>query len=99
VGGTNVFPAQIRQVLLGCPHVADATVRLMASAEGSRLKAFIVPAGSADLDALRAELWSWTETRLSAIARPKAYTFGERLPRNTMGKLADWPLFPQVSGS
>ena len=102
VGGTNVFPSRIRQALLQHPKVADAVVRLMAPEEGSRLKAFIVPVPGADLDALRAEIWSWTEARLSAPARPKAYTLGERLPRNAMGKLADWPLStlsPQISNS
>ena len=92
VGGTNVFPSQVRQVLLGHPQIADAAVRLMAPEEGQRLKAFIVPAPGADADALRHGLWAWCEARLDAPARPKAYTLGEQLPRNAMGKLADWPL-------
>lgn len=99
VGGINVFPSHVRQVLLGHPQVADAVVRLMAPEEGARLKAFIVPAPGADWDRLSAELWSWTEARLGAPARPKAYTLGERLPRNPMGKLTDWALGAQVSGA
>ncbi|MBC7991784.1 MAG: 4-coumarate--CoA ligase [Rhizobacter sp.] len=99
VGGTNVFPSRIRQVLLGHPQIADAAVRLMAPEEGARLKAFIVPAPGADPHALRAELWSWTEARLGAPDRPKAYTLGDHLPRNAMGKLADWPLGPQISSA
>jgi 4-coumarate--CoA ligase (photoactive yellow protein activation family) len=99
VGGINVFPSQVRQVLLAHPQVADATVRPMAPEEGSRLKAFIVPAPGADPECLRAELWSWTEARLGAPARPKAFTLGEQLPRNAMGKLADWPLETQASGA
>ncbi len=94
VGGTNVFPSQVRQVLLGHPQVADAVVRLMRAEEGARLKAFIVPRPGTDPDTLRTELWSWAETRLSAPARPKAYTLGERLPRNALGKSADWDLVP-----
>jgi 4-coumarate--CoA ligase (photoactive yellow protein activation family) len=94
VGGTNVFPSQVRQVLLGCPQVADAAVRPMAAAEGSRLKAFIVPVLGADLDALRIQLWAWADAHLRAPARPKAYSLGERLPRNAMGKPADWPIGP-----
>ncbi|MBC7942265.1 MAG: 4-coumarate--CoA ligase [Chitinophagaceae bacterium] len=99
VGGTNVFPSQIRQVLLGHPQVADASVRLMAPEEGSRLKAFIVPAPGADAERLRAELWSWTEARLNVPSRPKAYALGERVPRNAMGKLADWPLSAQTQSA
>ena len=98
VAGTNVFPSQVRQVLLDHPQVADAVVRLMAPAEGARLKAFIVPAAGAERDALRAELGPWTDARLGAAARPKAYTFGAHLPHNAMGKPADWPLMAQAHG-
>jgi 4-coumarate--CoA ligase (photoactive yellow protein activation family) len=97
VGGINVFPSQVRQVLLAHPQVADALVRLMAPEEGTRLKAFIVPKPGTDPDALLAELWSWTEARLSAPARPKAYALGDALPRNPLGKLADWASNPQAS--
>lgn len=97
VGGTNVFPAQVRQTLLGHPQVADAAVRLMAPEEGARLKAFIVPAPGADPAALCADLWSWTAERLAAPARPKAYTTGDQLPRNALGKLADWPIGAQAT--
>lgn len=96
VGGTNVFPAQVRQVLLAHPQVADAAVRLMAPEEGARLKAFIVPAPGTDAQALCADLWCWTEARLAAPARPKAFTAGDSLPRNAMGKLVDWPASAQV---
>lgn len=94
VGGTNVYPAQVRQVLLGCPQVADAAVRPMTAEEGSRLKAYIVPVPGADPDELRERLWAWADARLRAPARPRAYRFGASLPRNAMGKAADWPLDP-----
>lgn len=92
VGGTNVFPARVRQVLLEHPQVADAAVRLMAPEEGTRLKAFVVNAPGSDPEAVRSALWAWTESRLTAPERPKAFTVGSQLPRNAMGKLADWPL-------
>ncbi len=96
VGGTNVFPSQVRQVLLAHPQVADAAVRLMTPDEGARLKAFVVPAPGADPSALRGALRSWSDARLGAPARPKAYTFGAQLPCNAMGKAADWPLAADV---
>lgn len=99
VGGTNVFPSQVRQVLLSHPQVADAVVRLMAPEEGVRLKAFVVPAPGVDLASLRDDLWRWSEARLSAPARPKAYTMGDGLPRNAMGKLSDWPISTQTSSA
>ena len=92
VGGINVFPARVRQVLLDHPQVHDAQVRLMAPGEGARLKAFVVPEPGADSVALRSELWRWTESRLSAPERPKSFTLGQALPRNAMGKLSDWPV-------
>ena len=45
-----------------------------------------------DALALQSALWEWTASRLTAPERPKAFTVGEQLPRNTMGKLSDWPL-------
>lgn len=92
VGGINVFPSQVRQILLGHPQVVDAVVRLMAPEEGSRLKAFIVSAPGANAEKLRAEIWTWAESRLNVPSRPKAYSFGESLPRSAMGKLTDWSL-------
>ena len=92
VGGTNVYPARVRQVLLDHPQVTDAQVRLMTPEEGSRLKAFGVPSASVDPVALQADLWRWTESRPTSPERPKAFTVGELLHRNAMGKLSDWPL-------
>jgi long-chain acyl-CoA synthetase len=92
IGGRNVFPSRIRQALLQHPDVADAAVRLMASGEGARLKAFIVPAPTADRQALPSVLTLWLQTRLSPPERPKAFTVGDRLPVNDRGKLSDWSL-------
>ena len=92
VGGTNVFPARVRQVLLEHPQVVDAQVRLMTPEEGSRLKAFVVPKPGTDPEALQTDLWRWTELRLTAPERPKAFALGHQLPRNPLGKLADWPV-------
>ncbi len=93
VGGVNVFPAYVADVLKMHPQVADAAVRLMRPDEGRRLKAFVVPhAGgrAAAVDALRADLLAWCAERLTAPERPAAIDFGERLPRQASGKPADW---------
>lgn len=92
VGGINVFPAHVRQVLLEHPGVADAAVRLMAPHEGARLKAFVVAHDASDLEGLRAELERWVQARLGAPERPKAFSFGSALPTGATGKLSDWPL-------
>lgn len=89
VGGTNVFPAYVAEVLKMHPAVADAAVRLMRPDEGMRLKAFVVARGEASA-ALRAQLLDWCRERLSTPELPAALNFGARLPRQASGKPADW---------
>jgi 4-coumarate--CoA ligase (photoactive yellow protein activation family) len=92
VGGYNVFPERVRDVLVEHPAVADAAVRLMRPDEGDRLKAFIVPRDvAADAVDLRAELQQWLGGRLAAAERPRAFAFGRVLPTGPLGKLVDWP--------
>lgn len=92
VGGTNVFPAYVADVLRMHPAVEDAAVRLMRPDEGRRLKAFIVPRAGIDANpaALRDDLSSWVVERLATPERPVAWNFGTRLPRQASGKPADW---------
>jgi 4-coumarate--CoA ligase (photoactive yellow protein activation family) len=91
VGGVNVFPGRVRDVLMRHPAVQDAAVRLMRIDEGLRLKAFVVPREPlADPEALREELLDWARKRLSAPELPKAITLGPELPREANGKPADW---------
>jgi long-chain acyl-CoA synthetase len=92
VGGTNVFPARVRDVLRRHPAVADVAVRLMAPNEGTRLKAFVVPRSvETDELALKMELSEWIVSALDVPERPKAITVGAALPRSASGKPADWP--------
>jgi len=93
VGGTNVFPERVRQVLLEHPMVEDAAVRLMRPDEGMRLKAFIVPRAGAG-EGFTRELRAWIDARLAAPERPKAITLGERIPRGALDKPADWSIGP-----
>jgi 4-coumarate--CoA ligase (photoactive yellow protein activation family) len=93
VAGINVFPSRIAEVLRRHPRVADAAVRLMRPEEGSRLKAYIVPAtGVADHAAFLADLERWIERELATPERPRALRLGERLPASESGKAADWSL-------
>jgi 4-coumarate--CoA ligase len=88
VGGQNVVPAAVARTLAAVDGVADVTVRL----DGDRLKAFVVPAvASSDGNAaLEQRLRDAAACRLAPPARPARYTFGQVLPRNAMGKPADW---------
>jgi 4-coumarate--CoA ligase (photoactive yellow protein activation family) len=90
VGGTNVFPSYVAEVLGMHPGVKEAAVRPMRPDEGRRLKAFVVPADVAGLESLRSELLDWCAARLSTPERPAAISFGAHLPRQASGKPADW---------
>lgn len=93
VGGINVFPARVREVLRRHPAVQDAAVRLMRPEEGTRLKAFIVPRPAApSAPDLLADLQQWIARELTTPERPKAIRFGAQLPVTPSGKAADWSL-------
>ena len=91
VGGINVSPALVRTCLLEHPLVQDAAVRLMRPAEGSRLKAYIVPRpAAASVHTWQEDLRRWIDARLPPAQRPRALRFGPHLPVGAMGKAADW---------
>jgi long-chain acyl-CoA synthetase len=92
VGGTNVFPAYVADVLAMHSGVREVAVRLMRSDEGNRLKAFIVPqeGDRVDLDRMRAALTDWVRERLTVPERPTVFSFGGQLPRKADGKPTDW---------
>lgn len=91
VGGINVFPSRVRDILLTHPQVADAAVRLMRPDEGARLKAFVVPSAEVtDLAAFEVAMRGWMATNLTAPERPQALRFGASLPVTEAGKGTDW---------
>ncbi|MFL6707547.1 MAG: AMP-binding protein [Massilia sp.] len=91
VGGVNVFPERVAEILRRHPQVVDVAVRLMRPDEGARLKAFIAVATEAASEhLLTGQLEALAREHLQAAERPAAYTFGAALPRQRNGKLADW---------
>lgn len=86
VAGHNVYPARVVERLQEHPGVAAAAVRLDSSS--GRLKAFVVPVEGLDIDgeALR----DWCRLALRDAAVPVRIDSGPALPRNVMGKDADW---------
>ena len=89
VAGTNVWPDRVRAFIEQHPRVSACAVRPMDTAQGKRLKAYIVPAQPYGDDVL-VELRAWINARLPAAERPVHLTQGPSLPRNPMGKLCDW---------
>jgi long-chain acyl-CoA synthetase len=90
VGGTNVYPAYVAEVLALHPGVRACAVRPMRPDEGTRLKAFIVATEGQAPASLRPELDAWIAQRLTPPERPAALSFGPALPRQPGGKPADW---------
>lgn len=95
VGGLNVFPTEVAELLRSHPNVADCAVRLMRPSEGYRLKAFVVPSLeclSVDACSFIKELKKWCAERLEPAATPKHIRIGTTLPLTAAGKLADWDI-------
>ncbi|MGF1544580.1 MAG: AMP-binding protein [Parvularculaceae bacterium] len=92
IGGTNVFPDAVAATLRRAPGVREAAVRVVNAEDGARarLKAFVTPQpGVSPEDAKRAAAAQCTD-ELPAPARPSVIDVGDALPRNEVGKLADW---------
>lgn len=87
IGGHNVWPDRVARALRAVDGVADAAVRMHAN---GRLKAFIVPAEQQDTEHLSARIEQMIILHLTDPERPRSFRFGAALPRNAMGKLADW---------
>ena len=90
VGGSKVSCAHVASVLGAHPDIRSCAVRLMGAHEGSRLKAFVVVQDGIIEETLRTALRQWMQARLSTAEMPANVVFGDALPRNATGKLADW---------
>ena len=86
----NVSPTWVSSRLASHTGIENVCVRLRTSVKPPRLKAFIV-LKHLDQQHLRTDIESWAAENLPWYACPCAFTYGLALPRNSMGKLCDWP--------
>lgn len=92
IGGVNVYPSRVADVIRSHPLVRDCAVRLMRPDEGARLKAFIVPTIPLEeaAEAFGRPFRNWLTERLDTASRPKHIRLGETLPATPTGKASDW---------
>ncbi|HET6562940.1 MAG TPA: AMP-binding protein [Marmoricola sp.] len=85
-GGENVYPFEVEELLTEHPEVAEAAVVGVPDPDyGQRLKAFVVPARGATLDADGVR--DFVRSRLARHKVPRDVAFVDELPRNPTGKL------------
>jgi malonyl-CoA/methylmalonyl-CoA synthetase len=84
-GGFNVYPAEVEDVLVAHPAVAEVAVTGTPSDEwGEVVTAWIVPDGpSPSLE----ELTRFTQSTLAPYKRPRLVHVVDELPRNALGKV------------
>ena len=86
VGGENVYPGQVEDVLAEDPSVAEvAVVAVDDPAYGARLVAHVVPAAGAGVDP--AHLQSLVRSTLARYAVPREVRVVDALPRGATGKV------------
>lgn len=85
-GGENVYPAEIEEVILSYPKVADvAIIGLPDEKWGQTIKAVIAPKSGMTIN--EEEILSHIKGRISGFKRPRIVQFVESLPKIGSGKL------------
>jgi acyl-CoA synthetase (AMP-forming)/AMP-acid ligase II len=97
VGGFNVSPAEVEQVMARHPDIREVAVVGVADPRlGEVAKAYVIPAhGKAPSER---QLIDWCRERLANFKVPRSIAFVEALPRNASGKVLRRELRTRVAG-
>lgn len=89
VGGVNIYPREVEDVLIMHPAVSDVAVIGVPDADlGEVVHAVVQPIDPAAAnDSLAAELLALCRTRLATLKCPRSIDFDPALPRDPNGKL------------
>ena len=86
VGGYNVYPREVDEVLLEHPDVLEGvSVGIPDGVRGEALKAYIVPRPGVELT--KADIVGWRRQRLASYKVPRLVEFREELPKTIVGKV------------
>ena len=86
IGGYNVYPREIDEVLYEHPKVREAVaVGVPHPTRGEIIKAYVVPEPGQTLE--QAEVTAWCRERLAAYKVPRRVEFREELPKTLVGKV------------
>lgn len=96
VGGHNVYPREIENVLIGMHGVADAAVCARQDVlRGEKIVAFVVAAGHEPID--EDALLAHCRQKLSAFKVPRQIRVIDEIPRNASGKILRQQLAESIS--
>ena len=85
-GGENIYPAEVENVLMAHPAVADvAVIGVPHEKWGETVKAMVVRAP--DSEVTEAEIIAYAKERLATFKCPTSVEWLEVLPRNPSGKV------------
>jgi acyl-CoA synthetase (AMP-forming)/AMP-acid ligase II len=94
VGGFNVYPAEVEQLLCQFPGVAQvAVIGIPDDRLGEVAKAFVVAAPGAAIDPQA--VLNWCIERIANFKVPRQLELIDELPRNASGKVQKFRLRPQ----
>jgi long-chain acyl-CoA synthetase len=86
VGGFNVYPKDVEEILYTHPKVANAAVIGLPDPQaGEKVKAFIQL--KPDVDATEEEFLKWCKTNITGYKRPREIEFRDELPTSIVGKI------------
>jgi long-chain acyl-CoA synthetase len=84
-GGENVYPAEVENVLMAHPGIADvAVIGVPHEKWGETAKAMVVRANS---DVTEEEIIAYAKERLATYKCPTSVDWMDELPRNPSGKI------------
>jgi acyl-CoA synthetase (AMP-forming)/AMP-acid ligase II len=98
VGGFNAYPAEIENLMLRHPRIAQvAVIGVPDDRLGEVGQAFVVLSGGPPVDA--AEILEWARREMANFKAPRAVEFLDELPVNATGKVVKDELRARVASS